>query len=184
MPRNGLALAIRIGCEDQLFSPFDRAGNVGHTLDGLAVDLPQHRKIVIGIDRAVFGRQIADMAKGSQNLITGPKIFVDGFGLGRRLNDNKLHSISLGFINGERCVTRINSAGKWWIKGFLSNPNFRIREFATATATKTKRKKTSPEFGNACVKALGVACARARLLLVHMSYDTCRSISPSPSTRD
>ena len=57
----------------------------------LVVDLPEHLEIVLRIDRAVLGRQVADMAERSQNLVAGAEVFVDRLGLGRRFNNDNFH---------------------------------------------------------------------------------------------
>ena len=57
MPGNGLALAIRIGRENDLVGFFDEFGDGGDALGALGVHLPDHREIVFRIDRAVLGRQ-------------------------------------------------------------------------------------------------------------------------------
>ena len=91
MPGDRLALAVGVGGEDQAVGAFDGAGDVVQPLLGLVVDLPEHLEIVIGIDRAILGRQVADMAERSQNLVAGAQIFVDRLGFGRRFNDDNFH---------------------------------------------------------------------------------------------
>ena len=48
-------------------------GDVVEPLARLGVDLPDHAEIVLRIDRAVLGRQVADMAEGGQHLVAGPR---------------------------------------------------------------------------------------------------------------
>src|SRR5690606_5363011 len=43
----------------------------------------------------VLGRQVADMAEGRQNLVVRAEIFVDGLGLGGRLDDDDVHGPAL-----------------------------------------------------------------------------------------
>ena len=85
VPGNRLALAIRVGGENQPVGILDRLGDVGEALAGGAVDLPGHGEILVGPHRSVLGGQIADMAERGQNLVVLAEIFVDGLGLGRRL---------------------------------------------------------------------------------------------------
>ena len=49
------------------------------------------RKSCLGIDRAVLGRQVADMAEGGQDLVVLAQIFVDRLGLRRQLDDEDFH---------------------------------------------------------------------------------------------
>ena len=91
MPGNGLALAIRVGGEDQPVGVLHRLGDVGQPLGRRAVDLPGHGEIVVGLHRAVLGRQVADMAEGGQNLVVAAEIFVDRLRLCRRFDDDDVH---------------------------------------------------------------------------------------------
>jgi len=50
---------------------------------------------MIGVDRAVLGRQIAYMPEGGEDLIAPPEIFVDGLRLRRRFNDDDFHAARL-----------------------------------------------------------------------------------------
>jgi hypothetical protein len=98
VPGNRLALAVRIGGEDELVGAFERVGDVGQPFLRLGINLPDHAEIGIGIDRTIFRRQVAHMAEGGQDLIVGPQIFVDGLGLGRRLDDDNLHKNPVIFV--------------------------------------------------------------------------------------
>ena len=69
VPGDRFALAVGVGGQDQLVGALDRPGDVVEALLGLGVDLPDHAEIVLGIDRAVLGRQVADMAEGGQYLV-------------------------------------------------------------------------------------------------------------------
>ena len=44
-------------------------GDVVQPLLGLGIDFPEHVEIVVGVDRAILRRQVADMAKGGQDLV-------------------------------------------------------------------------------------------------------------------
>ncbi len=91
VPEVRLALAVGVGRQDQAVGAFNSAGNVVQPLLRLVVDLPKHLEIVIGIDRAVLGRKVADMAERSQNLVAGAQVFVDRLGFGWRLNNDNFH---------------------------------------------------------------------------------------------
>jgi len=95
MPGDGFALAVGVGRQDELARPLHRPSDVVEALLRLVVDLPDHAEILLGIDRAVFGRQVADMAERGQYLVAGTQIFVDRLGLGRRFNDYDIHAIPM-----------------------------------------------------------------------------------------
>ena len=40
MPRNGLAFAVRVGCQNQAVGAFNGLGDVGHALGGFGINLP------------------------------------------------------------------------------------------------------------------------------------------------
>ncbi len=65
--------------------------NIRQALGGIAVHFPGHCKIFVRAHRAILGWQVPHMAKGGQNLIVRAQIFVDGFGLGRRFDDDDVH---------------------------------------------------------------------------------------------
>jgi hypothetical protein len=79
--------------QDELARALHGAGDVVEALLGLVVDLPDHAEIGLGIDRAILGRQIPDMAERGQHFVAGAKILVDGLGLGGRFNNNDIHVI-------------------------------------------------------------------------------------------
>ena len=91
MPGNGLALAIRIGRENDLVGFFDEFGDGGDALGALGVHLPDHREIVFRVDRAVLGGQVADMAVAGDHVEIAAEIFVDCLCLGRRFDDDDVH---------------------------------------------------------------------------------------------
>ncbi len=92
VPGDGLAFPVRVGRKDHAVGGPNRAADVAHPLGGLRVDFPAHGEIVVRIDRAVLGRQIPHMAERGVDLIVLAQIFVDGLGLGRRLDDHDFHS--------------------------------------------------------------------------------------------
>ena len=71
VPGDRLALPIRVGCEDQLVSALERLGDVVEPARSLGVGLPDHLKICLRIDRAIFGGEVSNMAVGGQNLVGG-----------------------------------------------------------------------------------------------------------------
>ena len=77
VPRNRFAFAIRVGGKDQLVGTLQGAGDVIHPLLRLRIDLPQHAKIVVRVDRTVFRGEVPDMAKRSQDLIAGAEVLID-----------------------------------------------------------------------------------------------------------
>ena len=91
MPGDRLALAIRIGGEDQPLRGLEGGCDLGDPLGRPAVGLPVHGEIFIGSHRAVLGRQVADMAVGGKNSEALAEVFVDGFRLGRRFDDDNIH---------------------------------------------------------------------------------------------
>ena len=91
MPGNRLAFAIGVGGEDELVGILQRRGDLVDALGGLAVDVPGHGEVALGLDRAVLGRQVADMAIGGEDREVLAQIFVDRFGLGRRFDDDNVH---------------------------------------------------------------------------------------------
>ena len=93
MPGNRLALAVRVGGEDQLIIGFQRLGDRLEVLAAVGGDLPHHGEIVVRVDRAILGRQVADMAIRGQNGIVAAQIFVDCLGFGRGFYNDNRHGI-------------------------------------------------------------------------------------------
>ena len=91
MPGDRLALAVGVGGEEQAIGAAHRLNDRLDVLFGLAVDLPRHRKIRVREDRAVLGRQIADMAIARDDLVVAAKVLVDGFRLRGRFDDDDFH---------------------------------------------------------------------------------------------
>ena len=135
VPGDGLALAVGVGGQDQLVGALDGPGDVVEPLLGLVVDLPDHVEVGLGIDRAVLGRQVADMAERSQDLVARAKILVDGLGLGRRFNNDDIHLIPLT-LAGRICTqfqdrTRPHS----WPEHGEDAPRCQIRAPVSVTAS-------------------------------------------------
>ena len=108
VPRDGFALAIGVGCQDQLVGTLERLGDLVETAGGLGIDLPDHLEIRVRIDRSVLGREVADMTVRGQNLVAGAQIFVDRLGLGRRLDNDEVHLIPITYRGNARRNHRIS----------------------------------------------------------------------------
>ena len=93
MPGNGFAFPVRVGCEDQAVGILDRIGDILDPLGRGGIDLPRHCEIIVGQDRSILGGQVADMAKGGEDLVVLAEIFVDRLGLCGRLYNNNVHVI-------------------------------------------------------------------------------------------
>ena len=83
MPADCLAFPVRVSGKDQLIRIFQCGGYIFHPLAALIRHLPAHLKIIICLNRAILGRQIANMTIGSQNFIIAAQILIDGFRLCR-----------------------------------------------------------------------------------------------------
>ncbi len=91
MPGDRLALAIRIGGEDEPIGGLEGLGDGLDAAFGFVVDLPAHGEVFLGTHRSVLGRQIAHMAEARQDRVIGPEILIDGLRLGRRFDDDDIH---------------------------------------------------------------------------------------------
>ena len=90
MPRNGLALAIRVGRQEQRFGFFECSRN-GIDVFLIALDdLILHREMMFRIDGTLFGHEIAHMPIGGKHLEVLAEVLLDGLRLGRRLHDNEI----------------------------------------------------------------------------------------------
>ena len=95
MPRDGFTFSIRVGREDKLVGTPERVLNILNPFLGLRVHRPAHGELIFWINRPIFGRKITNMTETGKNLIVLPEIFFDGFGLGRRLDDDEIHTGTL-----------------------------------------------------------------------------------------
>src|SRR5688572_5828639 len=90
VPGDRLALAVRVRCEIEgvrlLHGALDRVHLGAVLLDGLVL----HLEVVVGVDRAFLLDEVADVAIGGQHLEIGPEVLLDGFRLGRRLDDDEI----------------------------------------------------------------------------------------------
>ena len=104
VPADRFPLAVGVGCKDQRVGRPSLVGDRLQLLRLVGIILPLHREPVIGIDRSVAGRQVANMAIARQHPVSGAEIFLDGLGLGRGFDDDELH---LAFSS--RIRTRVGS---------------------------------------------------------------------------
>ena len=102
VPGDRLALAVGVGREDELVGALDGACDAVQSLLRLGIDFPKHVEIVLGIDRSVLGRQVANMAERSENLVAAAEISVDRLRLGREFDNDYVHEIPLVFVVFER----------------------------------------------------------------------------------
>ena len=78
--------------------------------DGLDVllrvgrDLPRHLEILVGVDRAVLRRQVADVSVGREHGVVGAEVLVDRLCLGGRLDHDDGHGLPFGRRIGGRDV--------------------------------------------------------------------------------
>src|SRR5262249_23702188 len=70
---------------------FQGAGDIVDPLLRLRIDLPQHAKIIVRVDRTVLWGEVTDMAKRRQDLIAGAEVLIDRLRLGRRLDYYNIH---------------------------------------------------------------------------------------------
>ena len=91
VPADRLALAVGVGGQNQRLVVLQRVLDRLEVLAAVGRDLPFHVEIMVGVDAAVLGRQVADMAEAGQNPIVGTQVFLDGLGLGRGFDDDDGH---------------------------------------------------------------------------------------------
>ena len=98
VPRDRLALAVRVGGEIEVIRPFQGLGDFADAFLRPGVDRPGHGEPIVGQDRSLLGRKVADMAVGGEDLEVRAEILVDGLGLGWRLDDDYLHNVSSTYL--------------------------------------------------------------------------------------
>ena len=69
MPGDRFAFAVRVGGEDEPVGALYGLGDFFERFAAFGVDVPSHREIIVGQDRAVLGRQVADMPERGKHLI-------------------------------------------------------------------------------------------------------------------
>jgi hypothetical protein len=102
VPGDRLAFPIGVGSEDQFVRRLDGVGDFFEYFLGLSVNVPVHRKVVVGLDRPVLGRQIANVPEGGDDLVAAAEVLVDGLGLGGRFNDDDVHMRLSGWLHWAR----------------------------------------------------------------------------------
>ena len=93
VPADRFPFAVGVSREDEAVALLRGIGDGLHLLAIalVGIDLPVHREVLVRAHAAVLGRQVADVAVAGEDLVIPPKVFLDGFGLGRRFDDNELH---------------------------------------------------------------------------------------------
>ena len=132
---------------------FSGMGDVVDALLRLRVDLPEHLEIIVGVDRTVLGRQVADMAKGRQDLVAGAKILIDRLRLGRQLDNDNFHENPMGYPPkpvGFRRNRPLALAGTWGRHPLLSNKGAR-KTFMNSQFGHRKRPDLTPNTTNRCI---------------------------------
>ena len=76
VPRDGLALAVGVGRQVQVVGALEAAQNVADMLAVAVNDFVLHREAVLGVHRAFFRHQVADMAVGGHDLEIRAEIFL------------------------------------------------------------------------------------------------------------
>ncbi len=130
VPRDRLALAIRVGGEDQLVGVLDCRGDVVEPLLRLGIDLPKHAKIRLRVDRSALRRQVADMAERGQHFVAAAQILIDRFCLGGQFHQYQIHDNPM--IYRPFCASAAYGAaacppGTWVMRPRLSNRRLRRR---------------------------------------------------------
>ena len=92
VPANRLALTVRVSRENQRVGTLGLVGDRLELTRLIGIGIPQHFKAIVGINRAILWRQIADMAETSQHAEAGAEIFLNSFGLGGGFYDDKFHA--------------------------------------------------------------------------------------------
>ena len=90
MPGDGLAFAIRVGCENQGVGTLQRLTDGAYVFLVAIDDLVLHREAVLGVDGAVLGHEIAHVAVGGQDFVVAAEIFLDRLRLGWRFDDDQV----------------------------------------------------------------------------------------------
>ena len=112
MPADRLALAVGIGGEDQRVGLLGLIGDRLELPDLVRIGLPFHGEALVRVDRSVPRRQIADMTIARQHAVTGAQIFLDGFRLGGRFDDDQFQKSACPYVytrDGERAALRPSS---------------------------------------------------------------------------
>ena len=88
MPAYRFPFAVRVSCENQGISTFDRFRDVFDAAFGIPIHHPKHVKAVVGINRPITWGQVADVTITCEHMVVAAEVFVDRLRLSRRLNHN------------------------------------------------------------------------------------------------
>ena len=116
MPGDRLTLAVRVGCEVQGLGLAQRACD-GADMSRVALDqLVLHAEVVLWIDGALLGDEIAHVAVRGQHLEIPAEIFLDRLRLGRRFHDDQVcrHELPLGCSPSKKMKPRSRPR---WLRG-------------------------------------------------------------------
>ena len=100
VPGDGLALAVRVGGQDQAIGALHGVGDVVEPLRRLGVHFPAHGEVFVGFHRTVLRRQVPHVSVARKHLEVGPKVFVDGFDLAGTFDDDDVHSGRCNLLGG------------------------------------------------------------------------------------
>ena len=89
VPGDRFAFTVGVGCENQLVGAFQGFLQQAQLLFRFCRDSILGQEAVFDIDRAVFARQVANVAVGGQDLVALAEKFFDGLGLGRGFYNNQ-----------------------------------------------------------------------------------------------
>ena len=107
VPGDRLAFAVGVGRQNELVGALGCFRDVVEPLLRLGVDLPDHTEIVLGIDRAALGGEVAHVPERRQNLVAAPKVLIDRLRLGGRFHYYQIHinpMICRPFLGSQRCL--------------------------------------------------------------------------------
>ena len=93
VPGDRLAFAVGVGRQNDAVGALHRVGDLVEALGRLGVDLPAHGEVVLGVDRAVLGGEVAHVAERSVDVVVLAEILADRLDLGRQLDDDNLHAL-------------------------------------------------------------------------------------------
>jgi hypothetical protein len=141
MPGNGFALAIRVGCQNERIGTLECLGYVLEPFVRCRVDFPRHGEILVGENRSILGRQVADVAERRQHLVLAAEILVDRFCLRRRFHYHYIHKIARtrpGLSAGRANSRRTDLAHEMYIEIDAVKPNGRTSPFRNPNTTNAR----------------------------------------------
>jgi hypothetical protein len=87
MPGNGFAFTVRVGGEEEVLGFLERTRDGFHVLFVALDRLVTHLEVLVGIDSAFLGDEVAHVAIGSKHLEILAEVFLDGFRFRGRFDD-------------------------------------------------------------------------------------------------